>query len=113
MELSFQLGNLLLEDKLLKLKGDDVNLMHMLLKLPWTHSHMVAGPHPPWKAKCTSVKVVPMLGNSLKTESVLEVLDLGLHDDAEDVRLEAVISMPMIVLWSGLGVLAQMFERLE
>ncbi|XP_058002257.1 serine/threonine-protein kinase ATR isoform X1 [Hevea brasiliensis] len=105
--------NLLLEDKLLKLKGDDVNLMHMLLKLPWTHSHMVAGPHPPWKAKCTSVKVVPMLGNSLKTESVLEVLDLGLHDDAEDVRLEAVISMPMIVLWSGLGVLAQMFERLE
>ncbi|KAF2302161.1 hypothetical protein GH714_033137 [Hevea brasiliensis] len=105
--------NLLLEDKLLKLKGDDVNLMHMLLKLPWTHSHMVAGPHPPWKAKCTSVKVVPMLGNSLKTESVLEVLDLGLHDDAEDVRLEAVISMPMIVLWSGLGVLAQMFERLD
>lgn len=54
-----------------------------------------------------------MLGAILKTENILEVLDLGLHDNAEDVRLEAVIYMPMMVLWSGLGILAQMFKRLE
>ncbi|XP_048234616.1 serine/threonine-protein kinase ATR isoform X1 [Ricinus communis] len=106
-------STLLMEDKPFKLKGDDVDLVHMLLKLPWTHSHMVGGPHPPWKAKCNSVQVVSKLGPSFKTESVMEVLDLGLHDGAEEVRLETIVSMPVIVLWSGLDVLAQMFKRLE
>ncbi|XP_065865824.1 serine/threonine-protein kinase ATR isoform X2 [Euphorbia lathyris] len=98
---------------LFKLEGDNADLVHMVLKLPWTHSSMVSGPHPPWKAKCTSIKVLSKLGSSLNPESVLEVLDLGLHDEAEEVRLETMISMPFIVMWSGLGALAQMFRRLE
>ena len=102
-----------MNDKPFKLEGDDADLMNMVLKLPWTHSHIPSGPDPPWKAKCTSVRVVSKLGHSLKTESVLEVMDLGLHDGTEEVRLETIISMPMIVLWSGIGVLAQMFDRLE
>lgn len=87
--------------------------MYMVLKLPWTHSHVFSGLRSPWKTKCTSLQVVSMLGAILKTENILEVLDMGLHDNAEDVRLEAVIYMPMMVLWSGLGILAQMFKRLE
>ncbi|RVW66983.1 hypothetical protein CK203_066082 [Vitis vinifera] len=56
------------------------------------------------------VQVQSKIGPSLKTESILEVLDLGLQDEADEVRIEAVISMPVIVLWSGLDVL---FRRLE
>ncbi|XP_050231488.1 serine/threonine-protein kinase ATR isoform X2 [Mercurialis annua] len=106
-------STLLMEDKPFRLKDDYVDLIHMVLKLPWTHSHMVGGPHPPWKAKCTSIRVLSKLGPSFKTESLFEVFDLGLHDGAEEVRLETIISMPVVVWWSGLGVLAQMFERLE
>ncbi|WCJ39936.1 Serine/threonine-protein kinase ATR [Euphorbia peplus] len=111
--LLLQAGTISTGGLLFKLEGDDADLVHMVLMLPWTHSSMVSGPHPPWKAKCTSVKVLSKLGSSLNPESVVEVLDLGLHDEAEEVRLETVISMPFIVLWSGVGALAQMFTRLE
>ncbi|RVX21093.1 putative ribonuclease H protein [Vitis vinifera] len=69
--------------------------------------------NPPWRTKCLSVQVQSKIGPSLKTESILEVLDLGLHDEAVEVRIEAVISMPVIVLWSGLDVLRHVFRRLD
>ena len=71
---------------------------------------MLTGSNPPWRTKCLSVQVQSKIGPSLKTESILEVLDLGLQDEADEVRIEAVISMPVIVLWSGLDVL---FRGLE
>ncbi|KAL5856187.1 hypothetical protein ACOSQ4_005989 [Xanthoceras sorbifolium] len=55
----------------------------------------------------------PSLGQSLTTESVLQVLDLALLDESEQVRIEAVLSVPVIVLWSGLDLLTHMFKRLE
>ncbi|KAL5788931.1 hypothetical protein ACOSP7_005880 [Xanthoceras sorbifolium] len=55
----------------------------------------------------------PSLGQSLTTESVLQVLDLALLDESEQVRIEAVVSVPVIVLWSGLDLLTHMFKRLE
>lgn len=83
-----------------------------MLKLPWTHPHTIIGPHPR-KTKCVSIQVVSKLGSSLNTERAMEVLDLGLNDMAEEVRIEAITSMPVIALWTGLDVLAQMFGRLE
>ena len=74
---------------------------------------MLTGSNPPWRTKCLSVQGQSKIGPSLKTESILEVLDLGLHDEAVEVRIEAVISMPVIVLWSGLDVLIHVFRRLE
>ena len=41
------------------------------------------------------------------------VLDLGLHDEAEEVRTEAAISIPVMVLWSGLDVSSPVFEIME
>lgn len=67
----------------------------------------------PCKTKCLSLQVVSKLGPSLNEKVVLEVLDLGLHDEAEEVRTEAVISMPVMVLWSALDVPSPVFERME
>ena len=74
---------------------------------------MLTESNPPWRTKCLSVQVQSKIGPSLKTESILEVLDLGLQDEADEVRIEAVISMLVIVLWSGLYVLRHIFRRLE
>uniref|UniRef100_A0A2N9HIL2 Serine/threonine-protein kinase ATR n=1 Tax=Fagus sylvatica TaxID=28930 RepID=A0A2N9HIL2_FAGSY len=103
----------LMENNLFKNTDDDAYLLHVVLKLPWTHSLVVTEPHHPWKTKCISVQVASKLCPSLKTETDLEILDFGLHDEVEEVRLEAVVSMPVIVLWSGLGVLTHIFRRLE
>ncbi|KAK4562116.1 hypothetical protein RGQ29_004827, partial [Quercus rubra] len=92
-----------MENKLFKNTDDDADLLHVVLKLPWTHSLMVAEPHHPWKTKCISVQ----------TETDLEIMDFSLHDEVEEVRVEAVLSMPVIVLWSGLGLLTHIFRRLE
>ena len=102
-----------MEDKPFRFKADCADLMHILLKLPWTHPQMVVGPHHPWKTRCFSIQVVSKLGSILKTEHALELLDLGLNDEAEEVRIETIISMPVIVLCYGLGLLAEMFKRLE
>ena len=74
---------------------------------------MLTESNPPWRTKCLSVQVQSKIGLSLKTKSILEVLDLGLQDEADEVRIEAVISMLVIVLWSGLDVLRHIFRRLE
>ena len=83
-----------------------------MLKLPWIYSLERSEPHPSWKAKCLSVQVLSKIDFS-KIGNNLDILDLSLHDQAEEVRLEAVISMPVIVLWSGYGFLTHMFKRLE
>ncbi|KAI3924096.1 hypothetical protein MKW92_025362 [Papaver armeniacum] len=62
---------------------------------------------------CLSVQVLSKIGLALKPESVLEILDLALGDEAKEVKVEAVIPIPMIVLCPGLGVLPHMLRRLE
>ncbi|KAK1273836.1 Serine/threonine-protein kinase ATR [Acorus gramineus] len=83
-------------------------LVH-LLKLPWTHSLIATQAHPLWKTKCLSVQLFSML----KFETDLEFLDLALKDEAEEVRFEAIISMPLIVMFSGHGQLTNVLNRLE
>ena len=109
----YDLGPLSTENTLFKNNGDGADFVNILLKLPFTHSFMLTESNPPWRTKCLSVQVQSKIGPSLKTESILEVLDLGLQDEADEVRIEAVISMLVIVLWSGLDVLRHIFRRLE
>lgn len=87
--------------------------INVVLKLPWTHSLVVPKPHIPWRAKLISVQVLSKLGPRFFTVNGFEVLDLALHDEVEEVRKEALLSMPLIVIWSGLGTLANMFRRIE
>ncbi|KAL6965637.1 non-specific serine,threonine protein kinase [Sarracenia purpurea var. burkii] len=58
------------------------------------------------------VQVQSKMGCILQSGTDLKVLDLGLQDEVEEVRTEAVISMPIIVLWYGLAILTHMFKRL-
>ncbi|XP_062175775.1 serine/threonine-protein kinase ATR isoform X2 [Alnus glutinosa] len=103
----------LMENKLFKNTENSAELLSMVLKLPWSHSLVITEPQNTWKTKCISLQVASKLGSSLKTEIGLEVLDLSLCDEVEEVRLEAVVSMPVIVFWSGLGVLTHIFRRVE
>ncbi|KAI3441185.1 Non-specific serine/threonine protein kinase [Psidium guajava] len=88
-------------------------LVQRVLKLPWTHAFAVSDPSPQWKTKLYSVQILSKLGHSFAAESVLEILDLCLQDEAEDVVVEAIISMPIIVLSSGLAVMSSLFGRLK
>ncbi|GAU18055.1 hypothetical protein TSUD_51660, partial [Trifolium subterraneum] len=90
-----------------------LDLMLVVLKLPWTHTLLVIDNQLPWKTKCLSLQVLSKLGPSLSSKVVLEVLDLGLHDEAEEVRTEAAITMPVMVLWSGLDISPPVFKRME
>ncbi|KAB2602641.1 Ataxia telangiectasia-mutated and RAD3-related [Pyrus ussuriensis x Pyrus communis] len=94
-----------------KNKNVDADLVYVL-KLPWTYPHVVPDPHPLWKCKCISVQVSFKLGHITSTKTQLEVQDLGLHDEFEEVIIEAIISMPVIVMWSGIGWLPHVSRRL-
>ncbi|XP_059653895.1 serine/threonine-protein kinase ATR [Cornus florida] len=91
---------------------DGADLMQIVLKLPWTHCIVSSESHPPWKMKCLSIQVLAKIGPTSQSGNGLEILDLGLHDEAEEVRIEAVASMPVMVLWSGCGILPHVFKRL-
>ncbi|KAI3834279.1 hypothetical protein MKX03_030086 [Papaver bracteatum] len=105
-------SSLPLENILFKTMDVNANL-RVVLMLPWTHLLATTEADPMRNTKCLSVQVLSKIGSALKPESVLEILDLALCDEAEEVRAEAVISIPMIVLCSGLGVLPHMLRKLE
>ncbi|MED6179822.1 hypothetical protein PIB30_004466 [Stylosanthes scabra] len=85
----------------------------VVLKLPWTHVLSAVDNRCPWKAKCLSLQVLSKLGPKFSSEVVLEVLDMGLHDEAEKVRTEAAISMPVMVFWSTLDISSPILEKIE
>ncbi|KAJ8766984.1 hypothetical protein K2173_012493 [Erythroxylum novogranatense] len=103
----------LMDDELSKISSDYAETTRTFLKIPWMHPHLVGAQHSRAKTKCLSVQIASKLGHVLKTEIVFEVLDLGLDDEAEEVRSETLISMPVVILWSNLGLLPQLFKRLE
>ncbi|XP_010266921.1 PREDICTED: serine/threonine-protein kinase ATR isoform X2 [Nelumbo nucifera] len=106
-------SSLPMENRIFRNKGDDADHIISVLKLPWTHSLAIPQAHPLWKAKCISIQIFSKIGIRLNTENDLEIFDLALHDGAEEVRVEAVLSIPMIVLWSGFDLLVHIFEKLE
>ncbi|XP_074312882.1 serine/threonine-protein kinase ATR isoform X2 [Silene latifolia] len=86
-------------------------LIFSLLQLPWTHSLEVIETHQPWRAKCLSIKLFSKIGH--KSESELGVLELGLHDEVEDVRIEAIRALPVIVLTSAFRALSPVFKHIK
>ncbi|KAE8671371.1 Serine/threonine-protein kinase ATR [Hibiscus syriacus] len=102
---------LLIKENLLMSENDEADI-NVVLKLPWTHARLVPKLHLLWKGKIISIQVASKLGPSFSSRTGFEVLDLALHDEVEEVRKEALVSMPVIVVWSGLDTLANMFRRL-
>ncbi|XP_042464961.1 serine/threonine-protein kinase ATR-like isoform X2 [Zingiber officinale] len=84
-----------------------------LLKLPWTYNSIIEQACQVGKIKCLCIQVFSKIGPKLKDESDLEVLDLAIHDEDEEVCIEAVTSMPVIVLCSGQIFFEKMLRKLE
>lgn len=84
-----------------------------VLKLAWDSHCRFTQACPIWKVKCLSVQVFSKVGIKLNAECDLEMLDLAIHDEAEEVQNEALMSLPMIILCSGPSLLEDMFKRLE
>ncbi|KAI0514246.1 hypothetical protein KFK09_010281 [Dendrobium nobile] len=83
-----------------------------LLKLAWTNETGISLADPIWKIKCLSIQVLSKLGPS-NVECNLEVLDMAITDEAEQVRVEAAISLPVITFYSGHQMQESIFQRLE
>lgn len=84
-----------------------------LLKLAWANHSLETQAYPVWKVKCLSLQAFSKFSNKLNAGCDLEVLDLAIHDEAEEVRNEAVVSMPVIVMCSGCSLLGDMFKQME
>ncbi|CAA0406623.1 unnamed protein product [Arabidopsis thaliana] len=92
-------------------KGNDLVAIQFLLKLPWTHFMLFKTPSSLVKSKCLSVGIWTKLG--LQDGSDFDIFSWSLSDDFEQVQAVAAISMPLKVLFSGLGALLHMFPKLE
>ncbi|CAM8899357.1 unnamed protein product [Rhodiola kirilowii] len=97
------------QDQLFRNLDDDLKLV---LKLPWICASTLDEQHPSWKSKCLSVQVFSKIRLS-ELESDFEVWDLSILDESECVRMEAISSMPLIVVWSGYGALIHVFKNLK
>ncbi|KAK4437595.1 Serine/threonine-protein kinase ATR [Sesamum alatum] len=93
--------------------SDIGDLLRPVLKLPWNCGASIIESHPSWKAKYMSIRILSRIGCISHHGLDLDILDLGLQDEEEEVRIQAVISIPVIVLVSGFGSLPHMFNRLE
>ncbi|XP_027767681.1 serine/threonine-protein kinase ATR isoform X1 [Solanum pennellii] len=105
-------GSLPSESEYFKTKVGNLALVQSLLRHPWTRSQST-DTYSSSKAKILSLCVLSKIGPLLQGGNDLDILDLGLRDTAEDVKIEAVISMPVILMWSGFGLLNHIFKRLE
>lgn len=101
-----------MENKLFQNENSAAEFMEYVLKLPWNNSFLIIEPHIQQKAKCLSLQVVSKMDFLSRSGNYLEVLDLGLRDKAEVVRMEAIIAMPTIVFWSGSGLLTHVLKRM-
>ncbi|CAN1771051.1 Serine/threonine-protein kinase ATR [Linum perenne] len=100
-------------DRLAKFKNETADHWCKVLKLPWTHTHVVSEPFPQWKTKQISLQVAAKLGPKLTSEGFSDILDLGLKDEAAEVRSEAILSILVSILLCGIDLLPEIFKRLE
>nr|XP_043624485.1 serine/threonine-protein kinase ATR [Erigeron canadensis] len=100
------------KDNLFRENDNAAYLMQLVLKTPWNHALMTTEPCLSWKTKCFCLQILPIMGTLSQSGGDLGILDLGLQDEADEVRNEATIAMPLIVLCE-FGTLAQIFKRLE
>ncbi|XP_051147175.1 serine/threonine-protein kinase ATR isoform X2 [Andrographis paniculata] len=95
--------------------GDIGDILRPVLRLPWTCASSITESCDlaSWKAKCLSIRILSKIGCITWQGVDLDILDLGLCDEEVEVRIEAIISMPVIVLFAGADFLMPMFNRLE
>ncbi|KAH9611822.1 hypothetical protein KSS87_006765 [Heliosperma pusillum] len=86
-------------------------LICSLLQLPWTHSLELIETHQPWRAKCLSIKIFSKIAP--KSESELGVVEWSLHDEVEEVRIEAIWALPVIVLTTAFRALSPVFKHMK
>ena len=84
-----------------------------LLKWMWSDGHASTQACLDWKLKCLMVQVVAKIGDRLNTECDLEILESAIHSESVEVQNEALMSLPIIVLYSGPRMLGVMFKKLE
>jgi serine/threonine-protein kinase ATR len=84
-----------------------------LLKLMWDDDHVVTKTCSDNNVKCLLMQVMSKIGNRLNAGCDLEVLDLVIHTGTADIQNEALMSLPIIVLYSGPRMLGAMFKKLE
>ncbi|XP_024312541.1 serine/threonine-protein kinase ATR [Brachypodium distachyon] len=84
-----------------------------LVKWVWSDGHVSAEACSDWKLKCLLVQVIATISNRLNAECDLEVLELAMHSETVEVQNEALMSLPIIVLYSGPRMLGVMFRKLE
>ncbi|WOK94665.1 serine/threonine-protein kinase ATR isoform X1 [Canna indica] len=84
----------------------------VLLKLPWTNKSIIAQACLVRKVKCLCVQAFSKIGMKLKDETDLSLLELAINDD-EEVCIEAITSIPVVILCSGQIFLEIMSRKLE
>lgn len=109
----------LLEDDS-QLIGDGAHFVHPryadlinMLKLMWDVGHAVTETSPNYKIKYLLMQVFAKIGNRLTSRCDLEFLDLAIRNGTVEIKNEALISLPIIVLYSGPRMLGAMFKKLE
>ncbi|KAF3783049.1 Serine/threonine-protein kinase [Nymphaea thermarum] len=75
--------------------------MSSILVLPWTHSFSDGQVHFIQRTKCLSVQILYKIGNKMGADDILKILDMALGDESEDVRIEAIVSVPLMLFFSG------------
>ncbi|KAJ4806265.1 Serine/threonine-protein kinase ATR [Rhynchospora pubera] len=103
---------LLLQDKRNCISSAYPDLLNILM-VAWSNSHLFSPSGSLWKLKCLLIQVFSKLSMKLNATRELELLHLAMHDESEEVRCEAVISLPIFVLFSGPGLLEYMVDVLE
>ncbi|TVU07548.1 hypothetical protein EJB05_40909, partial [Eragrostis curvula] len=104
------------EDELIRDSIDFLNPVYAdlisLLKLMWDDGHVshTCSDH---NIKCLLIQVVSKIGNRLNAGSDLEVLDLAIHSGTAEIQNEALMSLPIIAMYSGPSMLGEMFNKLE
>ncbi|KAF8672849.1 hypothetical protein HU200_049186 [Digitaria exilis] len=103
-----------------QLIGDGAHFVHKIyadlismFKLMWGDGHAATQTSSDYKIKCLLVQVIAKIGNRLNAGCDLEVLDLAIHNGTPEIRNEAIVSLPIIVLYSGPMMLGAMFKKLE
>ncbi|KAL6873568.1 hypothetical protein ACP4OV_013650 [Aristida adscensionis] len=103
--------------------GDNTDLVHSiysdivsLLKLIWDVGHDITqtcSESSDYKIKCLLIQILAKVGYRPNADCDLEVIDLAIHTGIAEIQHEALMSLPIIVLYSGSRMLGAMFKKLE
>ena len=89
--------------------SDLINMLKMMLD----DGHVVTQTSSDYKIKCLLIQTIAKVGNKLNAGCDLEVLDLAIRNGTAEVQNESIMSLPIIVLYSGPNMLGAMFRKLE